>query len=120
MQSSSKIRSFALFTLIAQPIIFFFIVGAGILNSDENGFNGMQSILVNPIFLSVLVCYLLWNNYQGKFASNESAGATKLANTILVTFCVVAIIVDLGIIASAFLTDYHVNLFSFPPTLIKN
>lgn len=111
-------RKLTFVLLIVQPVIFLLTIFIGSLNSDNNGFNGMQAVFVVPIFLVILATYQLWKYLTAKSTGNKTS--MMFINGILVAVYVLAIIVDLGIVASAFMSESHINLFSFPPTITKN
>jgi len=70
MQNPEKIRTIAQIALVAQPSTFVLTALAGNLNSIENGYNGMQALLVIPIFLFILTSYLIWKNLHSKYTAN--------------------------------------------------
>ncbi len=78
----------------------------------------MQAVFVIPIFLVILATYQLWKYLTAKSTGNKSS--IMFINGILVAVYVLAIIFDLGIVASAFMPESHINLFSFPPSIINN
>lgn len=119
MINSTNMHKVTKIVLLAQLIIFISTILIGSLNNAENGFNGMQAIFVIPIFFIIFVSYLIWKYLATKFNSDHNYKAVKLTNGVFVFFLFIALIVDLGILASAFLTDFYINIFSFPPTVNK-